>query len=307
MERTARGYSSKTIEVLEDSQAIAPLTHPLAWRILSELRREPGYPSEVAKRLRVHEQKVYYHVHRLAKAGLIRVVREEPRGGTRGRVYAPVAEAFGVELPGRAGPMELPSIGMTAPLQRFLEPFRPGRAMDGLVVVGAPIAHGPFLTAARDGPYAVELAWSLGRLFLPTEKPVVWLDTDIKASGREGGNLILVGGPVANIVSFDLNASLEVRFDWRETWRIESARSRQRYEDESVGLVARVPNPWRKDKAIVLLSGVHHRGTLSACLAITRFADQVLRDYGGEVAFYRVVEGLDRDGDGRIDDVAIRE
>ncbi len=307
VERTPRGFASRTIEILGDSRAIAPLAHPLAWRILTELRREPGYPSEIAKRLRMHEQKVYYHIHRLEASGLVRAIREEPRGGARGQVYAPAADAFGVELPGRAGTMDLPSVGMTGALQRLLEPFRPGRAFDGLVVVGAPIAHGPFLTAARDGPYAVELAWALGRLFLPAEGSVVWLDTDVKASGREGENLVLVGGPVANIVSFDLNAQLNVRFDWRETWRIESGRTRQRYADESVGLIARVPNPWHPGKAVVLLSGVHHRGTLAAILGITRFSEEVLGDYRGEDEVYRVVEGLDRDGDGRIDDVAVRE
>jgi len=307
VERSARGFTSRTIEIVDRPEAIGPLAHPLAWRILSELARGPAYPSAVAKRLRLHEQKVYYHIHRLAAAGLIRVVREEPRGGTRGRVYAPAAEAFGVELPGRAAPLELPVLGMTEPLRRFLEPFRPGRTFDGLVVVGAPTPHGPFLTAARDGPYAVELAWALGRLFSPSDATVVWLDTEVKSSGRETENLILVGGPVANIISFDLNAHLEVRFDWREVWRLESRRTGQRYGEDSVGLLARVPNPWRKGRAIVLVSGIHHRGTLASILAVTRFPDRVLEGYHGEETFHRVIEGLDRDGDGRVDDIATRE
>ena len=54
------------------------------------------------------------------------------------------------------------------------------------------------------------------------------------------------------------------------------------------------------------LSGIQHPGTLASILALSRCPDRVLNDYHGEDVYYRVVEGLDRDGDGRIDDVAVR-
>src|SRR3990172_6579624 len=66
----------------------------LAQRILKELASFPTYPRELAKRLNVHEQKVYYHIHKLEKAGLIEVVKKQEVHGTLANVYAPTAPAF---------------------------------------------------------------------------------------------------------------------------------------------------------------------------------------------------------------------
>src|SRR2546422_356460 len=127
----------------------APLSHPEAWKILCELARKPDYPGAVAKRLRMHEQTAYYHVHRLAKAGLIHVVREERRQGAVSRVFAPSAEAFGVELPGPTRARAAPSEAVPERVRMFLEPFlREG----GLLAIGSPYQPGPFLTVPRGSP-----------------------------------------------------------------------------------------------------------------------------------------------------------
>src|SRR3989475_3179062 len=99
------GSPARSLLLTDRPDRLGPLSHPEAWRILVELARKPDYAGAVAKRLRMHEQTVYYHIHRLAKAGLIHVVREERRQGAVSRIYSPAAEAFGVELPssGKAG------------------------------------------------------------------------------------------------------------------------------------------------------------------------------------------------------------
>jgi hypothetical protein len=119
--------------------------------------------------------------------------------------------------------------------------------------------------------------------------------------------MILVGGPVVNIVTLDLNPHLAVAFDWRQAWRVESSRTRRAYADEHVGLLAKVRNPWNPDKVIVLLSGIHALGTGAAILALTEFAEDALDGYDPEAPFYRIVSGEDRDGDGRLDRVAVLE
>src|SRR2546425_13175560 len=91
---------TRTVLVTDRPERFAPLSQPEGWKILCELARRPDYPGALAKRLRMHEQTVYYHIHRLTKAGVIHVVREERRLGAVSRVFAPTAEAFGVELPG---------------------------------------------------------------------------------------------------------------------------------------------------------------------------------------------------------------
>ncbi len=294
---------ARSVLVSDRPERLGALSHPEAWRILCELARRPDYPGALAKRLRIHEQTVYYHVHRLAKAGLIHVVREERRQGAVSRVFAPSAEAFGVELPG-PGRLKAPSRSAVPERTRlFLEPFlREG----GLLVIGSPYPHGPFLTVARDSPYAVELGLFLGRVAGGTQLSVR-LDTEVKAAGLDRKNLVLVGGPVANILALDLNPHLRVSFDWQQAWRMRSSLTGREYSEEDVGLLAKIPNPWNPEAEVAMFSGLHHSGTAASVLALMSFSERVLRDYAAGRPFHRVVQGLDRDGDGRIDSVEVLE
>jgi len=295
---------SRRIHLVDDPADLEALTSALAWKIVEELRRQPDFPGSIAKRLRVHEQKVYYHIRRLYGAGLLRVVREEQRRGGICRYYAPTAEAFGIQLKGGGTTVSSPP---PPRLKEFLEGFSRGGVLDALVVVGSPFAHGPFLTVARDSPYAVQLGLRLGQLFAPPPGQVVRLDTEVRAEGTEKANMILVGGPVANILSLDVNEGIKVKFEWRDVWRIRSSITGRVYTEDHSGLIAKVRNPWKEDKHLLLLWGLHYTGTLSAILGLTQFHDKVLDGYSGEGEFYRVVLGLDKDGDGKLDDVQIQE
>ena len=297
----------KSMHLVDDPADLEAVSSVLAWRILEELKRQPDFPGSIAKRLSVHEQKIYYHIRRLSSAGLLKVVRQEQRRGGVCRYYAPVAEAFGVQLRGRgttvtAGPGMAP-----ARLREFLEDFSLEGVLDSFVVVGSPHPHGPFLTVARDSPYAVQLGLRLGQLFAPPRGMSVRLDTEVKAEGLEKANMMLVGGPVANIVSMDTNEHLRIRFEWRDIWRIRSEITGRVYAEDLSGLIAKVPNPFAKDKKVLILWGLHYSGTLAAILGLTQFSDKVLSDYREGEEFYRVVLGLDRDGDGKLDDVEILE
>ena len=305
LERRGHRHVARTAFVAEAPEALATAAHPTAWRSLVELGRAPDYPGNLARRLRLHEQKVYYHINRMRRAGLLRVVREEHGQGAPARVLAPSAEAFALLLPGTGTAASGPA-PLTGPLRAFLGEFEKDGVLDAWFVLGAPTPHGPFLTAARDSPYAAQLGLFLGRYFGLRRGLAVKLDTEVKAEGLEKGNLILVGGPVANIVSLDLNPRLAVTFDWKDVWRLRSTRTGKTYAEDAIGLVAKVPNPWREGAWILLLAGLHYSGTIASLLAVTDHADALLKGYeGGEL--YRVVQGLDRDGDGRLDDVHVLE
>ncbi|HKZ99069.1 MAG TPA: helix-turn-helix domain-containing protein [Thermoplasmata archaeon] len=307
VEATPTGSVVRDAEVLDRPARLAAIASPLAWRILQELARAPDYPNALAARLKVHEQKVYYHVRRLEAAGLLKVLRTEAKQGAAARILAPTADAFAVVLKSRGTAASAPALALAGPVAPFLEEFSRDGAFQGSIVVGSPYQHGPFLTTARDTPYAVHLGFYLGRLFALPRGFVVKLDTDVKAAGADREPLILVGGPVVNIVTFDLNAHLAVNFDWKQVWRIESSLTRRSYADEHVGLVAKLRNPWNPKHPVVLLSGIHHAGTSAAILGLTQFADEVLDGYEPGRDFYRVVSGQDRDGDGRLDRVTVLE
>src|SRR5947208_16844974 len=114
----------------------------------------------------------------------------------------------------------LPHAGIVS---RIHEKITRDGVFDESIVVGSPYTHGPFNTTARDSPYAVELGFFLGRLFAPRKGLVVRLDTEVKALGAGKEGMILVGGPVANIIAMDLNPPLAVNLDWRVGRRVVAA------------------------------------------------------------------------------------
>src|SRR5215510_4729028 len=103
---------------------------------------------------------------------------------------------------------------------KFFENFVSGNDFKGLLVVGAPDPHGPYKSSARDGHYAVHLAFFLGRITgaIPPEF-IVKLDADAKAEKvLAGNNLISIGGPGTNIVTAEFNRYLPIKFDEKNFW-----------------------------------------------------------------------------------------
>src|SRR2546427_10771629 len=205
VEETAHGAVGREVEILDRPERVADLTSPLAWRTLQEVAKAPDYPNALAERLNVHEQKVYYHVRRLEAAGLLEVIREEPKRGASARILAPTAEAFAIVLKGRGNPVASPMLPHAGVVARFLEEFTRDGGFDGSIVCASPYTPGPLNTTAPDSPYAVELGFFLGRLFAPRKGLVVRLDTEVKALGAGKEDMILVGGPVANITAMGVS------------------------------------------------------------------------------------------------------
>ena len=72
---------AKDIAVFEDPERLKSVLNKLSWKILQLLSEKEMYPLEVARKLGIHEQKFYYHIRKLARAGAIKVVREEKNKG----------------------------------------------------------------------------------------------------------------------------------------------------------------------------------------------------------------------------------
>ena len=73
--------STKDIAVFEDPERLKTILNKPSWKILNLLSTTEMYPMEIAKNLGIHEQKVYYHIRKLSKACVIKVVREEEKKG----------------------------------------------------------------------------------------------------------------------------------------------------------------------------------------------------------------------------------
>lgn len=305
----------KEITVFEDPQKLKLILNRLSWRILTLLSEREMYPLQIAKELGIHEQKVYYHVRKLAKAGAITVARQEGKKGAIAKYYRATSPAFGIELPYGYKAMEKASPTLVSEhVQKFFKEFiGENGAFDGKIVVGSPLPHGPFKTSARDGHYASHLAFFLGQFTHMPKDFAIKLDVDVKAEKEEKNNLILVGGPGTNLMTQELNEYLPIKFNMQPSEQgfllggLASSKTRQVYTADNIGLVAKIVNPWDASKRVIVLAGNKAVGTKACILALTNFWRETLKRYHGEDTFVAVVQGFDLDGDGKVDSIEVLE
>jgi len=307
-------HEAKEIAIFDDSEQLKKILNKFTWKILRLLSEKDMYPMEIAKKLRVHEQIVYYHIRKLAKTGAIKLVREEDKKGAVAKYYRAAFPAFGVELPFGYQKATMPSLSiLDVKLKDFLSPIL-GKSgtFDGKIVVGSPTPHGPFKTVARDGHYASYLTFFLGSFAKIPDEFVIKLDVDVKAEKDEEHNLILVGGPGTNLLAQEVNDYLPIQFNMTPSKHgflfggLVSGKTKNVYTEDDVGLVAKIENPWNKEKRIIVLAGNKAVGTKACVIALVRFWKQVLKTYTAE-PFAAVIRGLDLDGDGKVDSVEVLE
>lgn len=305
---------AKEINIITDSQKLKTILGSLSWKILTLLSKEEMYPLEIAKYLNMQEQKIYYHIRKLAKAGAIAVVREEKKKGATAKYYKTTYLAFGIEFPQGYKPIQsICTLALDEPLQEFFKEFVHRGVFDGKIVVGSPQPHGPFKTSARDGHYAAHLALFLGQFAkMPTEFAVK-LDVDVKVEKEEKNNLILVGGPGTNLLTQEVNDYLPIKFVMQSSERgfllggLSSKKTAQTYTSDVSGVVAKIVNPWDATKRIVVLAGNKAVGTKACVLALTNFWRKTLETYKGEDTFAVTIHGFDLDGDGKVDSIEVNE
>ncbi len=303
----------KEIAIYRDPEKLKLILNKLTWKILLEISDKEMYPLEIARRLGIHEQKVYYHIRKLFEAEAIMKVREEDKKGATAKFYAPASNAFGIELPssGRIQAVPLPPIDNR--VGAFLRPIVDLGRFHGRIVVGSPTPHGPFKTSSRDGHYASHLAFFLGQYSLVPEEFVVKLDVDVKAEKEERNNMILVGGPGTNLITQEINDSLPIRFHMARSKHgfllggLVSERTNNVYTGDNIGLIAKIANPWNPEKRIILFAGNKAVGTKACVIAFTKCWKKLFQNYQEEDDFATVIQGFDLDGDGKVDSIEVLE
>jgi DNA-binding transcriptional ArsR family regulator len=290
--------------LLQNPSSLKLVEHGTRIKILKLLAQEPMYPAELAKRLRLHEQKVYYHIKQLLNANVLELKEKKEIRGTTAKKYVPKEMNFAVSLASHWKSLrQLMDSEKDKKLELFLRPFIQNDEFSAKIVVGSPDPHGPFKARARDGHYAVDLALFLGRFCSSTNHFPVKLDVEVDLK-NEKSNLILVGGPVTNLLMAKINDFLPAKFSDSKPWGIVS---KDTYTDDNIGLIAKIPNPYNSEFRILVLAGIRYSGTKAAVLALTRFTQQTLNRFSDQKEFFCIVQGFDMDGDGSIDSVEVLE
>jgi DNA-binding transcriptional ArsR family regulator len=282
------------------------LNSALAQKILNELAKRPSCAMDISRRLKEHEQKIYYHLRRLEGAGVITLERTEERVGATAKIYSVSHPYLAIKL---FDGEHLTDVKTKAREIEFFRPFIKKGKLDATIVVGSPDPHGKYGVQALDGSAGIDLALFLGT-FLKNARPNYKLDTEL-AERDMRGNLIIIGGPKANIIIDKFNKNLPIYFDPKHGFNIVSSFTKSVYSSDDIGIIIKMKNPLAKNKSgekyILVLSGIRFKGTRASIIALIRYMRKVQlgNRFDGGVA--RVVRGIDKDADGRIDDVEFLE
>ena len=279
----------------------ASVSSELASKILHLIAREPMYTIDIAKSLKMHEQKIYYHIRNLEKAGIIKVVRKETKQGATANFYGLAEPAFVIRFKNFEATSK---IGQIKNESEFLEPFISNGQLDSLIIVGSPDPHGPDKARSTDGYYGMDLALFLGTFLNYVPQFNVKLDTEVRDEDLQN-NLILIGGPVVNKIVDKVNAKLPIRF---EEGNIKSTVSNETYPQDECGIIVKAKNPFNPDKSILVVAGKRFSGTRAAIIAFLKgFKKITAGNIHSPSVKAKVVEGIDLDSDGIIDDIEFRE
>ncbi len=275
----------------------------LAKKILAAITDTEKYPKMIANELKENEQKVYYHIRKLEKAGIIKVIKQESVHGTIAKFYKVSEPAIVVRFKELIPKQEIsPTDEKVA---AFLRPFIIDGKFDARMIVGSPDPHGPEKARSRDGYYAIDLGLFFGTFLNYVPEINTRLDTETTNEDLKQ-NLILIGGPITNRVTEKFNNQLPVQFTTDKN--IYSKITKTKYSSDETGLIVKIQNPFNPEKCVLVVAGKRFSGTRAAITAFLKGFKQI---YAGNRlkpnVIAKVVEGLDLDYDGVIDSVEFRE
>lgn len=268
-----KGYSSKEVRFLDE----------ISRRILYEISESPKTISEISRSIGKSPQLVNYYINSKIKDFV-----EKIKDGNKIKYKA--YKLYYEIINNREDFIVLNS------LKRNLYPFIINGIFDGYIIVGSPDPHGPFSARARDLHYVGYLTTYLGKYIEGIKNEnYIRIDTDVINTDMIKNNLIVIGGPVTNMITYRVNTSLKVRFLQEYNWDIYSEFSNKRYYEETIGLIANIRNPFNQEKRILLFAGKRAIGTK---ISVKYF---IKNNINLDKEFYIIVGGLDEDGDGIID------
>lgn len=292
--------------ILLNPEGLSLFGSKLPLRIIKELSKNPSCAMDLSRKLEEHEQKIYYHLRRLEKAGIITLLRTERRYGMLAKIYGTVAPIISLKLYedshallNNNGPLRDPRV------VKFLEPFVKDGRLNGLVIVGDGYSHGRFDKGAREGAHTFDFALFLGNFLNEMRFPHYKLDTEMNNKDLKE-NLILIGHPQTNIIIDKVNEHLPIYFDEKDDWNIKSRLTKTTYSDPRHGMIVKIQNPFNKRKSILVLGG-RTRGTRACIIAFTKYIKNLSSAFLPGKDFVKVVKGFDSQGDRIIDDVKFVE
>ncbi len=239
---------------------------------------------EIASIMKEDVFSIYYHLRKLEKARLVHLKNQTRIRNFEEKRYSFDADALVLFLNDEF---------------KSKAPISEGSLLRGIIVVGSPDAHGKFNLRARDGYLAGVLGSFLGSKGwnIDVTFDTLFSEEDIK----DGTYVFVIGGPLTNMLTYKLNKKMKVYYDEEVHYRgIRSSITKNQYNEESMALICKII---ANKVPYVLLSGINIISTEISINAFKSIYDEIMsRDEA-----YIIIEGVDRDSDGKMEDFEILE
>ncbi|MEM2955067.1 MAG: winged helix-turn-helix domain-containing protein, partial [Candidatus Nanoarchaeia archaeon] len=87
LEESEKGQKAYESLLIKNPKLFSILSSELALKIIEILSKQPSCAMDIARKLKQHEQKIYYHLRNLEKIGLIKLLKTEERVGATAKIY----------------------------------------------------------------------------------------------------------------------------------------------------------------------------------------------------------------------------
>jgi DNA-binding transcriptional ArsR family regulator len=289
--------------LIDKPSSLSILSNKTAMDLVRELSLKPLCAMDLARRLGLHEQKVYYNLRKLEKAGIIKLLKTEERTGGTAKIFTLAEPVISVKL--AENTFLTTDIPITINSLDFLRPFVNEGKLNAKIIIGDPYSHGQYDLPSTESPYIFDFALMLGGYLKELNFPNYMLDTEISDKDLND-NLILFGNVRTNVAIDKINSKLPVHFDTDSGFLISSF-SNKTYKDPRIGVILRFKNPFNEKKRILIFGGVRSRGVRAAIIAFTQHTDKIINSVNSDGSLVKIVHGFDKNGDKIIDSVKFLE
>ncbi len=303
IENNGKGRTAYDSLILENPKAFSALNSKIALKIVKSLAESPVSAIDISRKLKIHEQKVYYHVRRLERAGIIYTISNEKRHGMIAKIYSVVSPVISAKLYDKGVEIkERSELNIPSTLLEFFKPFIQNGRLDTKIIIGDPAPHGEFDSVGMEGAHITDLIFFLGKMVDSIEYPTYKLDTEVTDNDLKN-NVILIGNPKTNTIVKKLVENIPINFNSAfDAIQVKN----NLYKDDRIGFISKFDSPFARNKKVLIIGGLRTRGIRAATIALTRYIDK----FNNVKSFDNltlVAQGLDKDGDKIIDDIIFLE
>jgi len=287
--------------LLLDAKHLGIFSNGLAVKIIGELAMRPLCAMDIARRLKQHEQKIYYHLRKMKDAGIVRLNGVEHRYGMTAKMYELVSPVIAAKLYEDGYETKSANPVVDPVMSEFFSPFIKDGKLNSKIIIGDPYPHGEYNVPANEGTFLTDLLLMFGGLVRNLEFPAYRLDTEVKNADLKN-NLILIGNARTNTIinkMNKMNGNKAVKFD--KSGNLVSEGSV--YSNPITGVILKCANPFSKNKKILMIGGVRSRGMRASIIALTQYFGTIIDKQTDNVV--RIIEGYDKDGDRIIDSIRV--